>query len=101
MTYKTSLRKEKIQERNAISKKEMVLAEVSMNDPCDLSMEYNYDGLYENGNTEGFTIVDWRIENTCMYVTAAAMGVDGTTWDPRPPLCTEFCQESIWIPPGP
>ena len=27
MTYKTSLRKEKIQERNAISKKEMVLAE--------------------------------------------------------------------------
>ena len=61
----------------------MVLAEASMNGPCDLSMEYNYDGLYENGNTEGFTIVDWRIENTCMYVTAVAMGVDGTTWEPK------------------
>ncbi|MAA78589.1 MAG: hypothetical protein CL916_04965 [Deltaproteobacteria bacterium] len=65
------------------TKEEQILIEPSENIPCDYSVQFNFDGLYEHGNTEGFSIEEWRIEDTCMHVVIKAMGVDGTTWEPK------------------
>ena len=61
----------------------LAIAETSVNNPCDDSVEFNFNGLYGNIDIEGFVIEDWRIEGTCMHVVIKAMGVDGTTWDPK------------------
>ena len=67
----------------ACTKEERTISEPSDHIPCDYSVQFNFDGLYEHGNTEGFSIEEWRIENTCMHVVIKAMGVDGTTWEPK------------------
>tara|TARA_B100000925_G_C21969228_1_gene457049 strand:- start:34 stop:483 length:450 start_codon:yes stop_codon:yes gene_type:complete len=61
----------------------VVVEEASVHRPCDYSVEFNVNGLYENSDIEGFTIEDWRIADTCLHVVIKAMGVDGTNWEPK------------------
>ena len=68
---------------SSCSRRDLPANEGSVIGPCDASVDFNIDGSYEHGNTEGFSIVDWRIENTCMHVIIMAMGVDGTNWVPK------------------
>ena len=64
-------------------KQDEAIEEPAVKGPCDYAVEFNFNSLYENGNTEGFIIEDWRIERTCMHVLIKAMGSDGSTWEPR------------------
>tara|TARA_B100000809_G_scaffold178002_1_gene175577 strand:- start:2930 stop:3397 length:468 start_codon:yes stop_codon:yes gene_type:complete len=68
---------------NRIIKAPVVSASPAATYSCEYSVEFDIHDLFTNGNTEGFTIEDWRIEGSSMRIVIKAMGVDGSTWEPK------------------